>query len=104
MHGAGRVTVNPGPGAAFRKANKKPEAGNHPRTGTPDQKRTLDHLTFDLPAFPLGQSAPDPEPLVVLQRVLQALGPYLATPADPLRLPGGAALLWEERLRICLRA
>src|SRR4028119_1024788 len=47
----------------------------------------------------LGQPAPDAEALVVGQRVLQALGPDLAARADPLRLPGGTALLGEERLR-----
>src|SRR5580692_8639708 len=64
----------------------------------------LNHLAFDPPSFAFGQTAPDAEPLVVLQRVLQALGPDLAPPADPFRLPGGTALLWKERLRIRLRA
>src|SRR5215470_7027181 len=59
---------------------------------------------LDATALPLGQPAPDAKPFVVLKRVLQALGPDLATPADPLGLPGGAALLGEERLRVCLRA
>ena len=63
----------------------------------------LPHLALQAPAFPLRHAAPDTETLIVFQRVLQALGPDLATPADPLGLPGGAALLWEERLRICLR-
>ena len=67
-----------------------------------DARRLLDHLAFDPPAFPFGQTTPDAEPLVVLQRVLQALGPDIAPPADALGLPGGTALLWEERLRICL--
>ena len=71
---------------------------------SPDARRPLDHLAFDPPAFPFGQTTPDAEPLVVLQRVLQALGPDIAPPADSLRLPGGTALLWEERLRICLCA
>jgi hypothetical protein len=64
----------------------------------------LAHLAFDSPTLTLGQSAPDSEPLVVLERVLEALGPYFTTPADPLGLPGGTALLREERLRIRLRA
>jgi hypothetical protein len=59
---------------------------------------------FDPAALTLGQAAPDSEPLVVLERVLKALGADLATPADPLGLPGGAALLRKERLRIRLRA
>jgi hypothetical protein len=67
---------------------------------TPD----LHYLAFDPPALTFGQSAPDSEPLVVLERVLKALGAYLAAPADPLGLPGGTALLGEERLRISLRA
>src|ERR1700761_5257475 len=61
-------------------------------------------VPLDAAALPLGQPAPDAEPLIVLKRVLKALGADLATPADSLRLPGGAALLWEERLRVCLRA
>jgi hypothetical protein len=64
----------------------------------------LARLAFDPPALTLGQSAPDSKPLVVLESVLKALGAYLATPADPLGLPGGTALLREERLRIRLRA
>ena len=52
----------------------------------------------------LRQPAPDAEPLVVRQRVLQALGTHLAARADALGLPGGAALLREERLRIGLGA
>src|SRR5581483_110253 len=52
----------------------------------------------------LGQTAPDAEPLVVFERILQAFGPDLAAAADLLGLPGGAALLGEEGLRICLRA
>ena len=64
----------------------------------------LAHLALDPPSLTLGQSAPDSEPLVVLQRILKALGPYLTAPADPLGLPGGTALLGEERLRIRLRA
>jgi hypothetical protein len=61
-------------------------------------------LAFDPPTLTLGQAAPDSEPLVVLECVLKALGAYLTTPADPLGLPGGTALLREERLRIRLRA
>ena len=71
-------------------------------SGLPDVRRPLDHLTFDPPAFSFGQTTPDAEPLVVLQRVLQALSPNVAPPADSLGLPGRTALLWEERLRICL--
>src|SRR5699024_9785904 len=44
------------------------------------------------------------ETLVVRQGVLEALVLDLATLADALGLPGGAAFLREERLRIGLRA
>src|ERR1700761_257276 len=63
-----------------------------------------DDFPLDATALTFGQPAPDAKPLIVLKRELKALGPHLATPADSLRLPGGAALLWEERLRVCLRA
>ena len=71
-------------------------------SGSADARRPLDHLAFDPPSLTFGQTTPDAEPLVVLQRVLQALGPDIAPPADSLGLPGRTALLWEERLRICL--
>jgi hypothetical protein len=61
-------------------------------------------LALEPSAFALRKPAPNAKTFVVLQRVLQALGPDLTAPADPLGLPGGTALLWEERLRICLRA
>src|ERR1700722_12521913 len=64
----------------------------------------LADFPLDAAALPLGQPAPDAKPLVVLKRVLEALCADVATPADPLGLPGGAALLWEERLRVRLRA
>src|SRR4051794_16262335 len=54
-------------------------------------------------ALPLGEAAPDAEPLIVLECVLQALGADLAAGADLLRLAGRAALLGEERLGIGLR-
>src|SRR5581483_3495253 len=55
-------------------------------------------------ALPLRQPAPDAEPLVAGQRVVQAVGADVAAATDPLRLAGRAALLREERLRICLSA
>ena len=55
-------------------------------------------------AFPLGQAAPDAEPLVVGEGVLQAFGADLAGEADLLGLAGGAALLGEEGLGIGLGA
>jgi hypothetical protein len=65
---------------------------------------TLACLALEPAAFTFGEPAPDPETLVVLQRVIKALGADFTAPADPLGLPGGTALLWEERLRIRLRA
>src|SRR5690348_5329338 len=66
--------------------------------------RPLDGLALQAAPLTLGHAAPDAEPLVVLQRVLQALGPDVAAAAHPLRLPGRSTLFREERLRICLRA
>src|SRR5215471_9507778 len=61
-------------------------------------------LALEPAPFPLRQPAPDPEPLVVLERVLQALGPHLTAAAHLFSFPGRAALLGEERLRIGLCA
>src|SRR3954447_20733548 len=55
-------------------------------------------------ALTLGDPAPDAEALVVVQRVLEALGLDLAPGADLLRLAGRAALLGEERLGVRLGA
>src|SRR5262249_27248153 len=60
-------------------------------------------LALEPAPFPLRQPAPDPEPLVVLERVFQALGLDLTAAAHFLGFPGRAALLGEERLRIGLR-
>src|SRR3954470_6438860 len=54
--------------------------------------------------LPLREAAPDAEALVVGQRVLQALRLDLAPGADLLGLPGRAALLGEEGLRVGLCA
>src|ERR1700723_796449 len=64
----------------------------------------LPDLALEAAALALRHAAPDTEPLVVLERVLQALGPDLAAAAHSLGLPGRSSLLREERLRICLRA
>src|SRR5215468_1172599 len=53
-------------------------------------------------ALAFGEATPDSEALVVFERVLKALGAHLAGAAHLLGLPGGATLLREERLRICL--
>src|SRR5579875_3607941 len=86
--GARRRAWPASPGPAIR-------AGRPPR---------LSGLALQLAPLPLGEPAPDPEALIMLQRILQALRPDLATTADSLCLPGGAALLREERLRVRLRA
>src|SRR4051794_20662346 len=59
---------------------------------------------LELAALPLGHAAPDPEALVVRECVVEAVSTDVAGQADPLRLPGGAALLREERLRVGLGA
>src|SRR5687768_14203826 len=59
---------------------------------------------LEAPALALGEPAPDPEALVLLQCVLEALALDLAAHADALGLAGRAALLREERLRVGLRA
>src|SRR4051812_838821 len=66
--------------------------------------RNSDRALLQLATLPLGEPAPDPEPLVVHQRGVQTLGPDLAGQADLLGLPGGTALLGEERLGVRLRA
>src|SRR5699024_661443 len=68
------------------------------------RERMSDHPALELATLALGQTAPDPEALVVLEGVFEALGPHLAGDAHLLGLTGGAALLREERLRIGLRA
>src|SRR4029450_10605979 len=55
-------------------------------------------------ALALGQAAPDPEPLVVGQRVLEALGLDRAGLTDPLGRAGGAALLRKEAVGILIQA
>jgi hypothetical protein len=75
-------------------------------TALPQKRRAvlLDRRALEPTALALRQAAPDAEPLVVLQCVLQALGANIAAAADALGFPGGPALLGEERLRIRLRA
>src|SRR5215813_2304803 len=76
-----------------------------PRPGIPQNPRgTLEGSALDPAPFPFRQPAPDPEPLVVLERVLQALGTHLTAAAHLLGFPGRAALLRKERLGIGLCA
>src|ERR1039458_1284055 len=84
--------------ARTRPARPRP-AG--PRRAGP---RRSDRLAFHPAPLTLGQPAPDAEAFIMLQRVLQALHADLTAPADLLGLPGGAALLREESLRIRLCA
>src|ERR1039457_5942061 len=63
-----------------------------------------DRLALHPAPLTLGQPAPDAEAFIMLQRVLQALHADLTAPADLLGLPGRAALLREESLRIRLCA
>ena len=49
-------------------------------------RRASDDAALDASTFPLGQTAPDAEALVVGQRVIEALVPYFAAQADPLGL------------------
>src|SRR6266542_541278 len=72
------------------------------RAPAPSIGRASDGLFLQLAAFPLRQTAPDPEALVVLQCVLEALAPNVTTEAHLLRLAGGSALLREESLRVGL--
>src|SRR5215470_5000943 len=76
-----------------------------PNAGPPGgPQRSSEGSALEPAPFAFRQPAPDPEALVVLERVLQALGPHLAAAAHLLGFSGGAALLGEERLRIGLRA
>src|SRR6478736_6052789 len=51
-------------------------------------RRASDSGLLEPTALPLGQTAPDAEALVVVERVLEALDPDLAGGADPLGLSG----------------
>src|SRR5438132_1677686 len=73
------------------------------RASACDRAANLASRPLQSPALPLGQAAPDAKPLVMLERVLQALGPHLAAPAHPFGFSGGPALFRKERLRIGLR-
>ena len=59
---------------------------------------------LELAPFTLGQTAPDAEPLVVSQGVLETLSTDVARQADSLGLTCRSALLGKERLWVCLGA
>src|SRR5262245_40343666 len=87
---------------ATRQADRKTPAGRKAACYLPLRCRSAG-LALEPAPFPFRQPAPDPEALVVLERVLQALGLDLTAAAHFLGFPGRAALLGEERLRIGLR-
>src|SRR5215204_2138173 len=64
----------------------------------------LGGAALEAPALALGQPAPDPEPLVVGQRVLEALGLHRAGLADALGRAGRAPLLREEAVGVLVQA
>src|SRR5690606_3877440 len=70
----------------------------------PEVGSSSDDAALELAALALRETAPDAEPLVVLERVLQALRADLAARADLLGLARGPALLREEGLRVRLGA
>src|SRR3954447_1157827 len=85
------------------------EAGQHegrePREVAPFRWCLLRSADLaQLATLALGEATPDAEALVVLERVLEALGLDLAGRADLLGLARRSTLFREERLRIGLRA
>src|SRR5450631_4605430 len=76
-----------------------------PRSEVTSSMITGSHRSFlHATPFAFGKSAPDPEPLVVGECVLEALHPDVTGQADPLGLSGRPALLREEGLRVGLSA
>ena len=67
-------------------------------------KRALLSPLLQLATFTLGQTAPDAEPLIMCQGVLEALSTDVARQAHSLGLTCGSALLREERLGVRLSA
>src|SRR3954471_2708897 len=63
----------------------------------------LSRSSFELATLTFRESAPNPEALVVSERVLQAVRPHLTARADALGLARRPALLREESLRVGLR-
>lgn len=67
-------------------------------------RNALDSALAELAALTLGETAPDSEPLIVLQCILQALRGDLARFADSLRFASRSTLLRKERFRVGLGA
>src|SRR6266851_3490143 len=92
----------PAPVPAFERQPAAPGHQEPPNRLAPAQ--SLPGLALQPAALTLRQASPDAEPLIMLERVFEALRPDLAAAAHPLGFPGGTALLREERLGIGLRA
>src|SRR3712207_3246917 len=79
-------------------------AGNYPGKGPTTQvERTSGGAALEAPALPLGQATPDPKPLVIGQRVLEAFGLDRARLADTLGGAGRAPLLREEAVGVLIQ-
>src|SRR5690349_6243460 len=63
-----------------------------------------DSALLQLATLTLRETAPDPETLVVHERILEAVVADVAGQADLLGLPGGTTLLREKGLRVGLGA
>src|SRR5689334_22570021 len=96
--------MHPSDGWGSPRIGRAGHAAGVSRVTTPIGVVTSDRALLQLATLPLGEAAPDAEALVVPQGVLEAVAPHLAGQADLLGLPGRAALLGEERLRIRLSA
>src|SRR4029453_17490514 len=79
-------------------------AGIYPRQRANAASCTSGGTPLEAPALTLGEAAPDPEPLVVGQRVLEALGLHRAGLADALGRAGRAPLLREEAVGVLVQA
>src|SRR5918998_4562497 len=80
-------------------------AGNCPGKGpTTQAEPTSSGAALEAPALTLGQAAPDPKPLVIGQRVLEAFGLDRAGLTDTLGRAGRAPLLREEAVGVLIQA
>src|SRR5690606_4938104 len=71
---------------------------------TNQERLGSNRLALQLAAFPFGQPTPDAEPLIVLQRIFEALHADFTRTTDLLRFPGRAAFFRKERLGVGLSA